>query len=61
MPQSKWKVSLPNSRPLKRRWDSNIEPLVLINIIVVVAIVIVIVAVAPVVSGLNLAASTKLI
>ena len=67
MPQSKWRVSLPNSRPLKRRWDSNIEPLVLINIIVVVAIVIVIVVVlmgefagdcsAPVVSGLILAAS----
>ena len=45
IPQSKWKVSLPNSRPLKRGRDSNIEPLVLINIIVVVAIVKVIVIV----------------
>ena len=40
MPQSKWKVLLPNSRLLKRGRDSNVEPLVLINIIVVVAIVI---------------------
>ena len=38
-------VPLPNSRPLKRRRDSNIEPLVLINIIVMVATVEVIVVV----------------
>ena len=43
--QSKRKVSLPNSGPLKRGRDSNIEPLVLINIIVVVAIAKVIVVV----------------
>ena len=41
----KMKVSLPNSRPLYRRMDSSMEPLVLIDIIVVVATVKVIVVV----------------
>ena len=65
----KMKVSLPNSRPLNRRMDSSMEPLVLIDIIVVIATVKVIVVVlmgeflrgivvAPVVSVLILAAST---